>query len=611
MTCRTVLDFYRNDIDAPRRRHYSHHTHAGSRGLSTEKFFASTSALAQALSDHGVTHGDRVILLMDNRPEWHMTDLAVLSLGAADVPLYGTLTPGQIAYQAGDSGARVAIVENHAQMAKFLEIRDRCPDLELLIQLEGDHEHGVASWDDVVGSGRTRKSENLFWDRAARVRPDDLMTLIYTSGTTGEPKGVALTHDNLVQNVLFSADRIPVTRNDLALEFLPLCHVLERMIGYIYMWRATSKAYCSVYDVGELIADIKPTLFAGVPRFFEKVLQKVFDRVAEAGPLKRALFRRAIDIGKETAHARIRGAKLSAIRTRRYELADRLVLSKVREGLGGRVRYAISGGAELPMHVAEFFHALGVPVMEGYGLTETSPVIAVNGAGPGELRLGTVGRPLKNLEVRLASDGELCVRGPSVMKGYWNRPEATAEVFDDEGFFHTGDIAEIDDDGFVLIVDRKKDLIITAGGKNVAPQPIESRFTRSPLIENIVLIGDGRPFLVALIVPAFEELVRWAEDAGLETTDPEELTALPDVVRLFGDIVEGENGVLARFEQVKAFRLLSRPLSVETGELTPTLKVKRRVIERRFAALIDAMYEQAEHPGRAGRRLPPRDDLDD
>ncbi len=592
MTLRTVLDLYRHDFEAPRRRHYSHHTPSGSRSLSTEAFFANTAAIAEGLSERGVGHGDRVMILMDNRPEWHMLDLAVLSLGAADVPVYATLTPEQIAYQACDSGSKVAVVDSRAQMEKFLTVKDRCPSLKLLIQLEGEREHGVASWDDCITSGSTRKAAEKFWDRAATLKPQDLMTLIYTSGTTGEPKGVALSHENLIQNVLHSADRIPVTRNDLALEFLPLCNVFERMVGYIYMWRTTSKAYCSVDDVGDLIADIKPTLFAGVPRFFEKVQQEILDSVAGAGPLKRAIFHRALDIGRDTSRLRIRGKEPSGIFALRHDLADRMVLSKIREGLGGRIRYAISGGAELPMHVSEFFHALGIRVMEGYGLTETSPVIAVNGAQKGHLRLGTVGKALDNLDVKIARDGELCVKGPSVMQGYWNKPRQTAEAFDTDGFFRTGDIVEIDDDGFIMIVDRKKDLIVTTGGKNVAPQPIEGHIKQSPFVEAVVVFGDRKPFLVALFSPAFEELTRWAETNRLQYSDREGLIAHPEVVQLFDDIVERQNAVLARYEQIKKFRILPEPLSIEGGHLTPTLKVKRRVVEADFKGLIEGMYGQ-------------------
>ena len=590
MAERTILDFYRRDVEATRPDHYRHYTPDGVRSLSTEDFQQRTAAVAASLGELGVGAGDRVMLLSDNRPEWHMVDLAVTSRGAVDVPVYGTLTPEQIAYQVFDSGARVAVVESPEQMAKLLDVRESCPGLEHLVQVDGPFEPGVTPLEDLVDGGDSPTAVADFWDRAALLDGRQLMTIIYTSGTTGEPKGVMLSHANIVQNVLHSAHRVPVQQNDVALEFLPLCHVLERMVGYIYMWRATTRAYCSVYHVGELLATIRPTLFAGVPRFYEKVQQTIHDKVASSSMVRRALFQWAVGVGREASIKRIAGREVGGALERRYELADRLVLSKVREGLGGRLRYCISGGAELPMHVAEFFHAVGIPVLEGYGLTETSPVIAVNGAAPGTLRLGTVGKPLSNLEVEIAADGELLVRGPSVMEGYWNKPDETAEAFDDRGFFATGDIAEIDDDGFVLIVDRKKDLIVTAGGKNVAPQPIESRLKQSPLVDTAVLIGDHRPYVVALLSPAFDELERWARERRLAWADHVDLVSLEAVRELYRDIVETVNAPLARYEQVKRFRLLPTSLSIEGGQLTPTLKVKRRVVAEQYAGLIAELY---------------------
>jgi long-chain acyl-CoA synthetase len=590
MAERTILDFYRHDFEASRQQHYRHHTPDGVRTLSTEEFFVRTAAMSAALDELGVGNGDRVMLLSDNRPEWHQVDLATLALGAVDVPIYSTLTPEQITYQVTDSGAKVAVADTADQMQKFLRVRDRCPQLEHLIQIEGPCEAGVLSYQEITDASSSADLEKRFWSSAAKVDPHALMTIIYTSGTTGEPKGVMLTHDNLVQNTLHSAHRVPVRHDDLALEFLPLCHVLERMVSYIYMWRATSKAYCSVHHVGDLIADIHPTLMAGVPRFYEKVQQKVLDSAASASGVKRALFRWALDVGLEASRVRLAGRDITGMLATRHAVADRLVLAKIRDALGGRLRYCLSGGAELPMFVGEFFHAVGVPILEGYGLTETSPVIAVNGAAPGELRLGTVGKPLENLAVRIASDGELLVKGPSVMQGYWNKPAQTAEVFDADGFFATGDIAEIDDDGFLLIVDRKKDLIVTAGGKNVAPQPIESELKRSPFVDAAVLIGDRRPYIVALFSPNFEELERWARSNGLDTADLNALVRDPAVERLFADAVDGVNASLARYEQVKKLRVLSEALTIEGGHLTPTMKVKRRVVSEQFADVIDELY---------------------
>ena len=475
-------------------------------------------------------------------------------------------------------------------MDKFLTVRKKCRALEHLVQIEGPVEPEVLAFDDLLETGDFADAEADFWDRASRVKPDDLMTIIYTSGTTGEPKGVMLTHDNLVQNVLAAGNRIPVVREDLALEFLPLCHVLERMLGYAYMFKETSKAYCSVHHVGELMAEIKPTLFAGVPRLYEKVMQKITDTVAGSPAVKRGLFKWAHQIGTQEARLRLAGKEVSGLLAARHAVADKLVLSKVREGLGGRLRFCASGGAALPLFVNEFFHALGVYIIEGYGLTETSPIVTANGSKPGEIRLGTIGKVLDNVEIRLAKDGELLVKGPSVMKGYWNKPEQTAEVFTEDGFFCTGDIAEIDDDGFVLIVDRKKDLIVTAGGKNVAPQPIESELKKSPYIETAVLIGDHRPYIIALISPSFDDLERWARKKKIEWADHDELTTHPAVAELMENTVSKVNASLARYEQIKKTRVLPIALSIEDGQLTPTLKVKRRVVEQQFAKLIDAVY---------------------
>ena len=587
MTERNILDLYRNEFEAPRDEHYFHYTPAGRRVLSTTEFFERTAGLAGGLEALGVGRGDRVMLLSDNRPEWHISDLGVVDLGAVDVPIYGTLTPAQIAYQAKDSGAVAAIVENPEQMAKFLEIQPDCPALRHLIQIEGATADGVLAFDDVIAGAAGDAAGDRFWARAEQVQPDDVLTLIYTSGTTGNPKGVTLTHRNLVENVLPSKDRAPISRDDFGLEFLPLCHVFERMVGYLLMKVAATKAYCSVYHIGDLVATIKPTVFAGVPRFYEKVYDKIMGKVNGAPPIRRALFNWALGQGRSAYPKRLAGGQPGGLG---YGLADKLVLSKVREGLGGRVRFCISGGAPLPSFVNEFFQSIGVWILEGYGLTETSPVIAVNGAAPNMTRIGTVGKPISNVEVRIAEDGELCVKGPSVMTGYWNLPDKTAEVFDADGFFHTGDIAEIDPDGFVRITDRKKDLIVTAGGKNVAPAPIENELKRSPFIDNAVLIGDRRPYIVALLSPSQEYLEEWAAAEGIEYGSIDELTRHPKLHQLCAKVVEQTNAPLARYEQIKKFAILPLMLSIEGGHLTPTLKVKRRVVEKDYTELIEKLY---------------------
>jgi long-chain acyl-CoA synthetase len=399
-----------------------------------------------------------------------------------------------------------------------------------------------------------------------------------------------------VSNVLSAAPRIDVQKDDIGLEFLPLCHVLERMVSYIAMWRAIRRAYCSVYHVADLIAKIRPTLFTGVPRFYEKIHQAIMQRVADSTPLRRTMFRWAAGIGHEHACRAIAGRDSSGFFQSRHALADRLVLAKIRDALGGRVRYCVSGGAELPLYIAEFFHALGIRIIEGYGLSETSPVISVNGAEPGTLRLGTVGKPLDDVEIKIADDGELLVKGPNVMMGYWNKPEATAEAFDEDGYLRTGDIAELDDDGFLLIVDRKKDIIVTAGGKNVAPQPIENLLKRSPFIDVAVLIGDRRPFVSALISPDRERLTAWATEQSIDFETYQDLLAHPRVHSLLRNAIRDTNASLARYEQIKAHRLISDTLSVESGHLTPTLKVRRKIVERDYAGLIEEMYAPAGTP---------------
>jgi long-chain acyl-CoA synthetase len=588
MTEKNVLDLYRHEFESSKEEHYFHYTLDGYTTLSTPEFFGRTAGLAVGLEKLGVGRGDRVMLLTDNRPEWHMVYLATIDLGAADVPVYGTLTPAQISYQIKDSGSKIAIAENADQMAKFLQIRDQCPDLTHLIQIEGPCASGVLPFSEVIDSGRTGDAEDLFWQRAGKIAAEDVLTLIYTSGTTGNPKGVTLTHENLVQNVLPSAERAPVSPEDFCLEFLPLCHVFERMLGYLYMYRGVTKAYCSVYHVGDLLATIKPTVFASVPRIYEKVYDKVMDKVNNAPPIRRALFNWALGVGRKAYPQQLAGETPGGFS---YGLANKLVLAKVREALGGRLRFCVSGGAPLPLFTNEFFHSIGIRILEGYGLTETSPVISVNGFAGGKSRLGTVGQAISNVEAKIAEDGELCVKGPSVMKGYWNLPDKTAEVFDADGFFLTGDIAEIDGDGFIRITDRKKDLIVTAGGKNIAPQPIEAELKRSGLVDNAVIIGDRRPYLVVLLSPNTEALEAWAESEGISYSSTEEITRHPKLAEAFAAVVETTNENLASYEQIKKHSVLPLMLSIEDGTLTPTLKVKRRVVEKQYLDLIEGLYE--------------------
>jgi long-chain acyl-CoA synthetase len=518
-----------------------------------------------------------------------MIDIAVLSLGAVNVPIYGTLTPEQVAYQVADSGAVVAIAEDPEQMAKLLEARNRCPALGHLVQLDGARAAGVLDLGELMGR-RSGGADQRFWERAAAVDEDALATIVYTSGTTGEPKGVMLSHRNIVTNVREALERIDVSPDERGLECLPLCHMIERVAGFMYMSLGASRTYCSVFHVGGLIGEIRPAVFAAVPRLLEKVHGAVMAKAAAAPPARRALFDWALGVGGEVARRRLAGEPIGVGLGLRHRLADRLVLAKVRGALGGRLRAVFCGGAAVPLFVHELFQAIGVPVQEAWGLTETSPIITMNGPGHGAMRVGSVGRPLPSYDLVVADDGELLARGPSVFCGYWSKPERTAEVFDDEGFFHTGDIGAIDADGFVFITDRKKDLIVTAGGKNIAPQPVETLLKRSPLVENAVLIGDGRPFVVALLAPDLEAVSAWAREHGLDAADPAAALARPELVARFGEVVDGVNAGLARYEQIRAFRVLPRAFTVDGGELTPTMKVKRRVVAETYAWLVDEMY---------------------
>jgi long-chain acyl-CoA synthetase len=592
MSERSIIEIFRRDVAAEKDHHYALYRPGEVRWFSTVELLQRTTALAEGLARLGVDKGDRVLLMSDNRPEWHMVDLAVLDLGAVDVPVYTTLTAAQIAFQVRDSGSRVAVVDSVERAAMLLGVRRECPGLEHVVQIEGAPVEGARSFDEVVASGASADAVPRFWARAEPIAADDLATIIYTSGTTGEPKGVMLTHRNFIENSAAVAARTPVTGRELVLEFLPLCHVLERCAGYAYMRLSAPRAYCSARHVAELLPVIRPVYFCSVPRVFEKVRDAVLTKVEAAPPVRRRLFHWALDVGTRVASARLAGQRPGAGTVLAHAVADRLVLSKVRAALGGRVAYALSGGAPLPVRVNEFFHAIGIPLQEGYGLTETSPGIAVNGCLPGENRLGAVGRPLDNVEVRLADDGEVLVRGPSVTPGYWHRPDADRDAFEPDGFFHTGDIGRFDGDGFLYITDRKKDLIVTAGGKNVAPQPIEELLKRSRFVDAAVLIGDGRPYIVALLSPDFDAVRGWAAGQGITEQEPVALAADPRVQALFREAVEAANAGLAHYEQIRLFRVLPVTLSMEGGQLTPTLKVRRRVVEREFAALVEEMYRE-------------------
>src|SRR5687767_1532634 len=564
--------------------------------ISARDFGFTVRSVSLGLNGLGVQPGDRVAILSENRPEWAMADYAILCAGAWSVPIYPTLPAHQIAPLVNDCGAKAIFVSTLDQLGKVLQIKAQCPTLDHVIAIDASPpaEPGYLSFNALADKGRPtlEMSPAVFEQRAARVKPEDVATIIYTSGTTGEPKGAMLTHSNFVSNVTASCEVVPITGDAVALSFLPLSHVFERMLDYAYLYRGSSIAYAESIDkLRDNFVEVNPHAFGAVPRVYEKVHARIIEKVEAGSGLKKKLFYWAVGVGRERVAYEERRQPLPGGLARKAKIADKLVFSKIRHALGNRFRYAVSGGAPLSRDLAEFFVGAGVMIYEGYGLTETSPVIAVN--GPNAWRLGTVGKPLANVEVRIAPDGEILTRGPHVMKGYFNKPAATAEAIDPEGWFHTGDIGKLDEDGFLVITDRKKDLIVLAGGKNVAPQPIENELKGSPFIGVPIVLGDRHKFIAAVIVPNFDRLREHVRSSDW-TVDWAKLDSDPVVRGLYQQEIDEYNADKPHHEQIHAFAILSSDLTIEDGSITPTLKVKRRILESRYKELIDAMYRAAE-----------------
>ncbi len=548
---------------------------------------------AIGLRELGIERGAHIGILSENRPEWMVADFACLALGCADVPIYPTLPAHQIAYILNDSGARTVFVENAEQLAKLETIRDEVPNLEHLIVF--DHEPdmtgaGLLPYKNLLRQGQGNEAKYpTYREDALSVQPNDVATLIYTSGTTGPPKGVMLSHRNFASNVSSALTVLPLNAADSCLSLLPLSHSFERMAGHYSMIQAgvTINYAESIDQVPANLQEVRPTIVLSVPRLFEKIYARVLENALAGGAVKRRIFFWARRNAERWADLKLAGQVIPRGLALKKAVADRLVFSKLQARTGGRVRFFISGGAPLNKEIAKFFYAAGLPILEGYGLTETSPVIAVNSLE--ELRLGSVGRPIPGVEVRIAEDGEILTRGPNVMLGYYERPDATREAIDADGWFHTGDIGELDD-GFLRITDRKKDIIVTAGGKNIAPQPIENKVKANAFVLNAVMVGDRRRFPIMLVVPDQEAVKRWAGKRNL-TVDPADLLQTPDVVAKIETEVMGTLRDLASYEMPKKLLLLDHDFTIESGELTPTLKVKRRIVEEKYQARIDALYE--------------------
>jgi long-chain acyl-CoA synthetase len=549
--------------------------------------------IALGLEAYGLAAGERVALIAESRPDWVFADFAILTKGGVTVPIYPTLAVDQVAYILQDSAVRLAIASNAAQVEKLQAAASRTSCLTTIVTMDPSPDATgpatVVNLADVAAAGHKKILDGwgvakAYQDGARAVTPDDLATIIYTSGTTGEPKGVELTHGNLAANLAGSQERLHLEDTDVALSFLPLCHAFERMAVYLYLATGVSVAFAESLDtVARDLLHVRPTLMTGAPRVFEKLYARVLEKGREPGGVKARIFNWALDVAARAGRAGGPATSLS------WRIADRLVLHKIREAVGGRVRFFVSGSAPLRKDLAELFAGVGAPILEGYGMTETSPVVSVT--PPGKIRPGAVGPPLFNVQVRIADDGEILIGGPCITRGYYKKPAETAAAIVD-GWLRTGDIGALDEAGYLRITDRKKELLVTSGGKKIAPQAIENAFREHPLIGEVVLVGDGRRFISAMIVP---DRARLARETGADVSTAERTAAAlarPEIQRAMQATVDAVNAPLAQYEKIKKFLVLPDEWTIASGVLTPTLKVKRRVVEVKYKDEIERLYAE-------------------
>ena len=572
------------------------HKRAGEwRPISSEELLRRVRRVALGLHALGLRRGDRAGILSESSPEWVIADLGCQFAGIVNVPVYPTLAPQQVCYIVEDSGALLLFVQHREAYERVREALSGCAALSTIVLMAGEGAGGALTLAELEARGAQLEEEqpHLIEELYGAVSAEDLATIIYTSGTTGEPKGVMLTHANVVSNLVGTSERLAFRPDDVALSVLPLSHVFERGAMYMYLHHGAQVYFAEAIDrIGDNMREVRPTILVAVPRLFEKIYGRIQEKAAEGGRLKTALLAWAVGVGRRRAHAAVWKRPAGPLLKLQHKVASSLVFAKWREATGGRIRLFCSGGAALPEELGLIFYGAGLPIVQGYGLTETSPVICVNGAD--DNRVGTVGRPIRHVEVRLASDGEIETRGPNVMRGYYNKPEATREVFTEDGWFRTGDIGELDAEGYLRITDRKKELLKTSGGKYVAPQPIEQLIKQSRFVSQVVLVGNGRKFPAALIVPDWEMLRSYAHHKGLDIKTKADFCRHPRIIDLLQRQVDALTSDLSRFERVKRVALLERELTIEGGELTPTLKVKRRVIDEKYRDVIDRLYAESE-----------------
>lgn len=568
------------------------------KGISYKELEEETDLFAFGLTSIGLKKNDCVALISENRPEWVYADFAMQLLGIINVPLYPSLTSESIEYILNDSESKAIIVSTGFQLNKVQKIAKNCKHLKHIIILNEHEDIGTAqnilTFKQVQEKGKEKKKSdpNFLIKSSENIKDTDVCTIIYTSGTTGEPKGVILTHRNIISNVNAALEIFPITKDDIFLSFLPLCHIFERMAGYYTAFAAGCTIYYaeSIEKVASNLQEAKPTLMTSVPRLFERIHSRIIKNVESQPPKKQKIFYWAVEVGKKYAAAKKEGSVSLGLKVK-HRLADKLVFKKLRERTGGRLRFFISGGAALPKELGEFFEAVGIKIVEGYGLTESSPVISAN--RPDDYKFGTVGKPLPGVEVKIAPDGEILARGPNIMQGYYKKKKETEETVIN-GWLHTGDIGAFDSEGFLMITDRKKHLFKTSAGKYIAPTPIENIFLTSKYIDQFVLIGDRRMFLSALIVPDYEALKEYADAHKISYSNESELTSNETIHKLIEEDMSKLQKKLANYEKVRKFALLDKPFTIETGEITPSLKIKRKVVEEKYNDLIEKMYTGLE-----------------